>query len=205
MNLDNLTAVITHYNTPEWLITRAVESIEKHGIDYIIVNDCSAPQFTGFLDKFGNSVLHLCERRGQSGAMYAGMYAASTPYVMRFGSDDILIGLPDEYEDVDVVMPKNKYPIPTTPEELRRSPYTYLNGAIFRVATTLRLWGENRDMLHDDIEFMYRMFSAKLKTKHSSKKWYEYTSDRKDSVTKTTSLIEKKACQERLYEKLGRP
>jgi glycosyltransferase involved in cell wall biosynthesis len=200
MKLSNLTVVVTHYNTPEHLLDRAIRSILEHELQYIIVNDCSDPEFSHFLDKYGDRVLNLTKRTGQSGAMYAGMFAVKSPYVMRFDSDDILIDLPGEYSGVDVTMQESKYDIPINAEQLSRRPYAYLGGAIFKVSTTMKLWSDNKEILHEDIEFMYRMFNKKLKVSHLPKVWYKYTSDRKDSKTKTATLQKKKEVQQRLKE-----
>jgi glycosyltransferase involved in cell wall biosynthesis len=205
MKLSNLTVVVTHYNTPENLLDRAIRSIIEHELQYIIVNDCSDPEFTQFLDKYGDRVLHLTKRMGQSGAMYAGMFAVSSPYVMRFDSDDVLIDIPDKYTGVDVTMQRSKYDIPTTPEQLRKRPYAYLSGAVLRVSSTIKLWSDNIEYLHDDIEFMYRMFKSRLKVQHSPKKWYKYMSDREDSKTKLATIKEKRETQERLHRLLSSP
>jgi glycosyltransferase involved in cell wall biosynthesis len=198
MNFSNLTVIITHYNTPEWLLDRAVKSILKRGLSFIIVNDYSDSQYTHFLDKYGERVLNVDRRMGTAGAMYAGMFAAKTPYVMRFDSDDILIGDPGDYTGVDVTMQAHEYNIPRDSRELADRPDAYIGGAIFRVNTTIKLFAEVENFLHDDIELMYKIFEAKLKTYVSSKKWYLYTSDREDSKTKKATLIEKKEQQDKL-------
>jgi len=184
MRHDNLTAVIPHYNTPKSLLARAIKSLDKYGIKYIIVDDGSDEKHKAGLLQYKDRVIFLKENKGQGYANYVGFYAVETKWAMRMDSDDYLTTDPSYDDEAVVHTQASIYPQPKSANELFAKPYAYLAGAVARSSVYVKVYSDIVSVrMMEDIEAMGNMFGNNMTMKHHDTIWYAYESKREGSVT----------------------
>jgi glycosyltransferase involved in cell wall biosynthesis len=196
MKRDDLTAVVTHYNTPRDLLLRALASLDKFKIPYIIVDDGSDQEFVDGLRRFDDRVIYLKENMGQAFAFYAGAYAVKTKWTMKLDSDDFIIGAPIYNDGYDAHVPKIRYDAPVTHKGLMAKPYCYFSGSVIRASYACKAYSTVRRRLNDDVEAYAHLIGIGAKIATYEENWYHYSrEDRKDSVSKIHSISDKKEAQ----------
>jgi glycosyltransferase involved in cell wall biosynthesis len=196
MELDDLTVIVSNYNTPIALLERAISAIKSYNLKYLIVDDGSSDEHRKLLAQFGDNVLYLPENQGQAKARLAGFKAATTKWVMNHDSDDYLISTPVICEYAEINLSPTVKPELLNIEQLFAIPYAYLNGAIMTKCAALLIYEGVETRLNDDIEAMSNAIGYKVTRITHKKPWYYYDSGREGSITKTHSFKEKVAARE---------
>jgi len=200
MRHDNLTAVVTHYNTPRDLLVRALASLDKFKIPYIIVDDGSDQEFVDGLREFGDRVIYLKKNIGQAQAFYTGAYAVKTKWTLKLDSDDYITDHPVYDDTHDAHVPKIKYDAPITHKGLMAVPYCYFSGSVIKTSFSCASYAKVTRRLNDDVEAYAHLIGlgAKIATYESS--WYKYASDKPKSVSKSHNISEKKQAQREIRQ-----
>jgi len=182
-----LTAIVSNYNTPDFLLDRAISSLEKFGINYIITDDGSDD--VSNLEKYGDRVLYLGKNHGQGFAVYAGAYAVKTKWLLKMDSDDFLLDHPIYDDNTDVhISHKPGYEFRPEVEAILARPYAFLGGAVVKTSCMIKAYsGLVSVRLFEDVEAVAKLIANGCSFRYYDEKWYEYTRDRVDSVGNVNS------------------
>jgi len=199
---DDLTAVIPHYNTPKALLERAILSLDKYGISYIIVDDGSAEEYKVGLLEYGNKVIYLDHNQGQGVANKYGFLAVKTKWAMKIDSDDYLIDEPIYDNTADIHTTPTIYPCPNSFVELMNKPYAYLGGAVCLSDVYATVYDACVDpRLFEDISAMATMFGLGYTMKHHDERWHFYDVGREGSITTLSTAKQIAEVKKKIHER----
>lgn len=145
-----ITAVVTHYNKPKGLLERCIGSLEKFGLDYIIVDDASDNKT--HLSSYEN-VVCLPKNVGPFKAFEQGLNLVRTPYVMRVDADDYILGVPDISSGYDAYINNVHRRISLSPEVFAERPYAGLSGIVAKTDVLKAVWTSDIKYCADIIIF----------------------------------------------------
>ena len=180
MSNKDITAVVTHYNIPKELFVKCMDSLEKYGINAIIVDDASDYEFRKNLEPYPN-VIQLNENVGPYKAFLVGLNNVTTKYVMKVDADDYIIGVPDISTGEDAYINNIDGKISLDPVKFRRFPYAGMNGATVKTSIMKDIWRPTEGFMHDVVIF-HRLL-LKYKPVFNPKSLYEYVKGREGSIT----------------------
>lgn len=174
-----ITALVTHYNKPPELLKRCIDSIEKFGLDYVIVDDGS--EKTGHLSEYKN-VIYLKENVGTYKAFRIGIESINTLYTMRVDADDYISGVPDIGKGLDAYINNIDGKITLDPQKFSERPYAGFNGAVVKTKVLCEMWFSGVRYYGDIINFS-RLISQ-YKCVLNDKVLYVYDKEVHGSITK---------------------
>jgi glycosyltransferase involved in cell wall biosynthesis len=177
---DDVTVIVAHYNIPPNLFKKCIDSIEKQGLNYWIVDDCSLPKYMNSLDRF-KGVWFLPKNLGPYGAFEFLLDKVETPYVMRVDADDYITGFPDIKDGHDAYVNNVNNKVSIDPVEFRKRPYAGLNGIVVKTDVLKSVWMTKWKYLCDIVIFHRLLLKHDCVMNETS--LYVYQSGRKDSIT----------------------
>ena len=144
-----ITAVVTYYNKPEHILKRCIDSLERFGIDYIIVDDCSG---SSFLNSYKN-VISLDENLGHYRAFEIGLKEVKTEFVMKIDADDYITFRNEIFGDYDAYINNIRGKISLDPKVYTTAPYGALGGSIIKRDVLVDVWSTNLKYCNDIVIF----------------------------------------------------
>jgi len=183
MDKNDITVVVTHYNTPDKLMQRCIASLEKYGLKYIIIDDGSDDEHVSNLSKYKNVTIYLRENTGPYIAWKHGLECVDTKYVMRVDSDDYIIGVPDVSTGRDAYVNNLHGKISLAPKTFRENPFAGLGGIVVKTWIMDKIWQASPGYMFDVVIFHRLLIHYKPIMNREC--LYVYEDNRPGSVTKT--------------------
>ena len=146
-----ITAVVTNYNKPPHIVKRCVDSIVRHGVAVILVDDNSDDR--DYLSSLSASIVPLPKNIGQYRAFRIGLEMVDTTYVMRVDSDDYILGIPDISSDADAYINNIDNKVSLDVEVFLSRPYAGLNGAVIKTEIAKDIWFTELKRYGDIVNF----------------------------------------------------
>lgn len=186
--IPNTTVIITHWNTPQDLMARCMKSVIETGLEYIIVDDGSDPEYRDFLSAYDNVIL-LPKNVGTYKAFEVALNTITTPYVTRMDSDDYFVSTPVIYGDHDAYANTIGGMVKLKLDEFSKAPYAGLNGITVKTEVLKAVWCSKMRSFCDAIMFArilreYDVVANKVDN-------YRYCKRKGNSITNSENRVEK--------------
>jgi len=109
---NNLSIIMTYYNTPNEYFINSINSIIFFNIPIYIYDDGSSEKYKNYLKKYEKydniNIIYNNENKGQATATYELLKYVNTKYILRIDSDDVIKFLPNAIDtDKDIYFGPN--------------------------------------------------------------------------------------------------
>lgn len=186
----DVTVLLTHYNTKLEYMKEAVISASKTGCKILIADDHSEDRLfermVSMVKELGveAKIVRLRENRGICSNIINGLNNIDTEYAIRLDSDDVIHGIPTEFNDVDMIVRKRS--VTSFDEWVKEKRGLQYTGIIVRTSILKVVYSDHKEFraldhtLHEDIYHMLRTFKLfpNLVIERNNNLKYVYKQDR---------------------------